>query len=198
VSRRPFLLFGQPRAGSVLLGSLMASHPDVRIARDGIAVTARRPHLGLAHARHGHRGHHVGLHLDPARLAGQHVASWLHVAAHRGWLVVHVQRTDALRHELAHLPRPVFDVDPLVLRDAMQARRARNLQERADLLGVEHLSVSYEDDLDSPLAWQPTADRLLRAIGLAPVPVSTRLPHQPDRALEDLLGNAAEVRAVLG
>ncbi|MCU1600740.1 MAG: hypothetical protein JWO22_1449 [Frankiales bacterium] len=194
---RPFLLLGQPRAGTVLLGSLLANHPTVAVARDELVVSSRRPHQGLDRARWSRPGRHVGLRLDPSQLARQQASSWLHVAAHRSWLVVHVQRRDTLRHELASRPRPVFDVDPATLLPALRARADRNLQERADLLGVEHLQLSYEDDLDSPAAWQATADRVLASLGLPTVPVSTRLPHRPDRPIEHLVGNAAELLAAL-
>lgn len=192
---RPFLLLGQPRAGTVLLASLLACHPSVEVLRGELVPGARS---GLDRLRRAHRGRSVGVRLDPSQLDGQHAASWLHLAAHRGWLVVHVQRGDLLRHELASRPRPVYDVDPALLLPALRLRAERNVKERSDLLGVEHLRLSYEDDLDSPLTWQATADRVLAALGLSSVPVTTRLPHSPDRPLEHLVGNAAELLAALG
>jgi hypothetical protein len=200
VPRRPFLLYGQARAGGNLLGSLLASHPSVHMAPELLASPGRRPERALERERRRHRGRHVGVRAEADHLLGHGLrpASWLAQASARGWLVVHVERRDTLRHVLASMRRPLFAVDPAQLLADMEHRAALCRAERADLRGVEHLTVCYEDDvLPAGEAWQRVTDRVFAALGLASTPVATRARHVADLPLSSLIGNPDEVTHAL-
>jgi LPS sulfotransferase NodH len=211
------LVFGQGRTGSTLLGDLLASHPGFYFGNELLRARTRWPVRYLEGLRAAHPGQVFCAHVKPYHLTDfqdvDDVAAWLGLMSRRGWVIAHLQRHDVLRHALSNFSRnavgvshftasdqrsaPRLVVRPEELRTWMDARAQMAAWERELVSGLPHEAVVYERDLLPPEAWQPTADRLWTAVGLSPVPVTTKLRKINPASLRDLLDNYDEVAASL-
>ncbi|MDX6273451.1 MAG: hypothetical protein QOJ92_661 [Frankiales bacterium] len=211
------LVFGQGRTGSTLLGDLLASHPGFHFGNELLRARTRWPARYLEGLRTRHAGQVFCAHVKPYHLTDfqdvEDVSGWLRTMARRGWVIAHLQRHDVLRHALSNFTRnavgvshfkdsdarsaPRLVVRPEDLRTWMDARARMAAWERELVSGLPHETVVYERDLLPPEAWQPTADRLWSAVGLSPVPVTTKLRKINPASLRDLLDNYDEVAASL-
>jgi hypothetical protein len=215
---RPFLLYGQGRTGSTLLGSLLASHPGVTFGDEVLDARVLAPLRYLQGLRVQAGDSCYGVHVKPYHLTDfqgvRDTARWLRRAADAGWLVVHLVRRDTLRHALSGFQLSAtgvthfvegdgrvtrrIRVDPESLLFWMAARHQGLERERADLVGLDHLTVTYEDDLlGGPPVWGPTTTRLYAALGLPDHPVQSSLRKVNAGRLEDLVVNAEEVLAAV-
>jgi LPS sulfotransferase NodH len=215
---RPFLLYGQGRLGSTLLGSLLSSHPQVTFGNEVLRGPVRAPGLYLQGLRARAGDRHYGCHVKPYHLTDfqgiDDPARWLRARHRAGWLVVHLQRRNTLLHVLSNVTRnamtrshfqqgdgqqvPRIAVDTAELLTWMQHRSAGAEAERLALVGLPVQEVVYEDDLlPGPETWAAVTARLFAALDLAPCPVDTSLRKINPRRLEDFVANADEVRAAV-
>lgn len=209
-----FLLYGQGRTGSNLLGDLLACHPSVRFGNERLAARVRRPLAYIEGLRAEHAPSVYGVHVKRYHLTDiQDEADpkdWLSRAHDRGWRIVHLQRENLLRHVLSNFSlnatrvshrvegddyqRPRLHVAPEDIVSWM-AIRARILElELSDLSALPHVTVVYERDLlPGQPAWDATAGRVFSHLGLPPHAVTTQLRKVNEGTLGDLLDNADEV-----
>ena len=195
--QRRVLIFAQGRTGSTLLESLMASTGHFRSQGEILSCDEREVRRPLAYLRGAAKragachvvGHVKVYHLGRDRRrpvdAGQALAH-LH---DRGWHIVHLRRSDILRHALSTLVAEArgdfhrFDdrderlslrVDTRALRRLLDERRAFDRDEAAALGDLPRQRVQYETDLADAAMHQPTIDRLMDGIGLPRRPVRAR------------------------
>jgi hypothetical protein len=211
---RPFLLYGQGRLGSTLLGSLLAAHPGVAFGNEVLRAKVHAPGLYVNGLRGRAAPRHYGCHVKPYHLTdfqGVDPASWLKQRHDEGWLLVHLQRRNTLMHVLSNATRnqmtsshfregdgkevPRVTVDPDDLLTWMELRAAGVEEEKAALEGLPVIDIVYEDDLlPGPAAWGRVTNTLFTELGLTPCDVDTDLRKINPPRLEDFVTNAAEVR----
>ena len=223
-SRRPmpavdpgrFLIFGQGRTGSNLLGSLLANHPQVHFANEVLFDQMLLPQTWIEGGRRRNPAACYGIHVKIYQLRDEHrvrdVNAWLHGMHERGWKIVYLRRENLLRHVLSNMladargsyhdrdgsvSNPRLEVDVLGLVTHMGLRRQNLLAEAEALAGLPFETVVYEDDLLDETQWQPTVDRLYKHIGLASVPVSSALRRTSSADLASMVANLEEIRPAL-
>ena len=215
---RSFLIYGQGRTGSTLLGELIGSHPDVDFGDEVLKGRVRAPLQYLEGLRREAAPRSYGVHVKPAHLAvSQGVADrgrWLRAAARRGWLVIHLKRENVLRHVLSnatmhasgashfrgeggkHVGAVTVDV-PLLLRH-MEGRALSARQEEQELEGIDHLTVTYERDLlAGEERWAAVSAQVYEALGREPYVPTTSLRRINKGALPELIANYDEVAAAV-
>ncbi len=211
-----FLIFGQGRSGSTLLGSLLSSHPAVHFADEVLYDRVRAPGSWIEGGRRQHPDHVYGIHVKIYQLREEHgiddVAGWLGQMADRGWRIIHLRRENLLRHVLSNLlitargtthsldgsdavPHVTVDVADLV--HWMHVRAGLRAEEAAALHGLEHLTVTYETDLLDKAAWQGTADRIFSDLRLSSRPVGSALCRTSTTDLGRTIANLDEVRVAM-
>lgn len=216
---RPFLMYGQGRLGSTLLGRLLMSHPGLRFGDEVLRAPVKHPARWLDGLRAMQAPHSYGVHVKPYHLKDfqrtPDQGAWLRDRARDGWLLIHLQRRNTLLHVLSNATRqtragahftqgdgetvaPItVQVDELL--HWMGLRQASQLAEARVLEGLPHLRVGYEDDLlPGAEAWARITGTVFRELGLAPHPVTTELRKVNPARLEDFVANADEVRAAVG
>jgi hypothetical protein len=211
-----FVLFAQGRTGSTLLGDLLGSHPDVLFANEILSSPVRSTRLRTDWLRWRHARHVVGFHVKIYQLTdSQGIAdpgAWLRRLHSRGWQVITLRRDNLLRHVLSNItaeaanryddrsgaPAPVrLHVDPEHLLYWMGKREQVGLDEQRALVGVPHLGLTYETDLQDPADWAATTARVFAALGLASTPVSSTLSRLNSGGLADILENLDEIKSAL-
>jgi hypothetical protein len=141
-------------------------------------------------------------------------AAWLAEAARPGWLLIHLQRRNVLRHVLSNFTRNsldtphfragdgrtsgavVVDVPGLLENIAGRALSAR--QERDDIGALPHIRVIYEDDLlVGPEQWALVAASVYEALGLPGHAPTTNLRRINAGPLREVIANYDEVEKAL-
>jgi LPS sulfotransferase NodH len=218
-------VFAQGRTGSTLLVQLLDSHPSVvcdgeifspnRFGRIRHLDRHLRGSIGLASPR----GKHYGFKVKPYQLTfhGVDVRTFLERRAAEGWNIVHLVRSNFVRHALsttiaeqrgyAHADRgseaaarelvSVYRLDAMQLVTDARGRCEMLRLETQALDGIRHHTVEYECDLLHTDAHQATADGVFRYLGLPPSPVSTRLARLSADDLTTRIANYDEVLAAV-
>ncbi len=218
VAGRPYLLYGQGRLGSTLLGTLLSSHPDVAFGNEVLRAAVRAPGAYLNGLRARSSARHYGCHVKPYHLTDfqgvDDPRRWLGRRHEEGWLLVHLQRRNTLLHVLSNMtrnqmatshfvagdgrevPRLVVDTGDLLRWMGLRAQAVQD--ELLQLSGLPALPVVYEDDLlPGPAAWAEVTARLFTALGVEPCDVGSSLRKINPTRLEDFVENADEVRAAV-
>lgn len=219
-----FLILGQGRTGSTLLTNLLDSHPDVVCLGE---ILSRRRHGRIRHVeaylRGAARRHHAtrcfGFKVKPYELTDQgiDVGTFLRGMADAGWLLVHLERENVVRHAVSTVMRDLrgfphvvrgsdaeaderdrqYVLSPQLVLDAARGRADQLRQERAAFAGLSHHLVSYERDLASEGSHQAVADRLFAALGVTPAPVSSRTSRLTNDDLSDKIENFGDLLAAV-
>ncbi|MCU1601412.1 MAG: nodH [Frankiales bacterium] len=215
---RPYLLYGQGRLGSTLLGTLLSSHPDVGFGNEVLRASVRAPGAYVNGLRARSSAQHYGCHVKPYHLTDfQGVADphrWLRRRHEEGWLLVHLQRRNTLLHVLSNVtrnhmstshfragdgfevPRVTVDTDDLLAWMRLRADAVHD--ELRHLDGLSAIPVVYEDDLlPGGAAWGAVTSRIFTGLGLAACEVGSSLRKINPSRLEDFVENAEEVRAAV-
>lgn len=205
-SAEQYVIYAQGRSGSTLLGSLLASHPQVRFADEILYRPVTDPRLWVRGLRWVDRGLVWGFHVKSYQLTIQQQVTqperWLHRMVDDGWTIIHLERLDVVRQAVSNAvaaARATFHArDGEVLGDhppsvdaaafvEVVRRRLRTLQEdRTAVAGVPHERVVYERDLRDASRHQATAARLFDALGVEPAPVSTGLRRTSTQPWDDV------------
>lgn len=208
-----FVLLTPGRSGSVLLLTLLASHPNIATDFELLARRTSRPDgvLGRAGARvAATRATTWGFSLHPQHLAVQAVSDpveWCGRLHDDDWRFVTLVRRNVVHAALSsllskstgrwHEVATARDEPPVAV-DPVEALRVVNTLETATvdaerLVGDRsHLALWYEDDLRDEARHQSTVDRVCRFLGVAPAPVQTQLLRR-STPLRDRISNYAEL-----
>lgn len=213
-----FVLFAQGRTGSSLLRSLLNAHPEVHCADEVLGPKAVL--FPLAHVERLSRlvdepvwGFKVKVYQLTRHQGLEDPQAFLAALADRGHRIIHLRRRNLLRQAVSNAVavgggrylyaegeerKPVtVHMDPTETIEVMRRRVAHAAAEDTALAGLEHLSLTYEDDLLEPARQQATADRVVRYLGRDPVPVTTHLRRIVSGGLGDRVENWDEVAAAL-
>ena len=215
---RPYLMYGQGRLGSTLLGTLLSSHPDVAFGNEVLRAPVKAPGAYVNGLRARATAAHYGCHVKPYHLTDfqgvDDPGRWLRRRHEEGWLLLHLQRRNTLLHVLSNatrdqmaashfhqgdgleVPRVTVDAVDLLL---WMSRRAAGIEdERRHLRGLPVLEVVYEDDLlPGQAEWTRVAGRVFAELGVAPCEVGSSLRKINPGRLEDFVDNADEVRTAV-
>jgi LPS sulfotransferase NodH len=214
--RSKFVLFAQGRTGSTLLGDLLRSHPAVFFGDEVLQARVRSTRVAVERLRWRHARHAVGFHVKIYQLTDDQGISdpgaWLRAMHRRGWRLVYLRRENLLRHVLSNMTAQAVNryedrdgagddvqvhVDPAELVHWMNVRQQFGRDEVTALVGLPHLALSYERDLQDSTTWDATMQRVFGHLDLDPVPVATTLRRQNAAALADLIANYADVESAL-
>ncbi len=213
-----FAILTAGRAGSELLVSLLASHPQ--IACDGELLAIRRvspralldSRAGVA----GLRGARAwGFKLLRSHLLVQSAedpAAQVQALVDRGFRMIllerrdllqqaisfvraaggtyHHRRADGSRYEPTAIDPATVIATMVVLEDAVRF-------DRQVLADTPHLELVYEEDLAGPELQQATSDRVATLLGLAPHPVRTDLIKITPPATSSLVTNYDELASAV-
>lgn len=208
-----FVLLTPGRSGSVLLLTLLASHPSIATDFELLAGRTSRPEhvLGRAAAcASATRASAWGFSLHPQHLAVQAITDpvgWCGDRHDDDWRFITLVRRNVVHAALSsllststgrwHEVEPAGD-DPLVAVDPVEALRVVNTLETATidverLVGDRsHLALWYEDDLRNQACHQRTVDRVCRILGVGTAPVQTQLRRR-STPLRDRISNYGEL-----
>lgn len=211
-----YIIYGQGRSGSTVLGSLLASHPQVEFADEILYRPVISTRLWARGLRNAARDRVWGFHVKPYQLTIQQDTPrpdrWIRRMVAEGWTLIYLERQDVVRqvisnavasargtyHALAgeELPaaRPVVDIDAFL--EVVRARLRMLDQDRAAVADLPHELVIYERDLRDPERHQATADRLFAALGVETTPVHTPLRRTSTEPWTDI-ANWPEIVAAL-
>lgn len=219
--RSGFILYAQPRTGSTLLGSLLASHPRIAWAREPLHPrgwqSPRRSKLYrlvlhfqawylLAH------GAMVGQRIYGCKLPWFDLVQLLNTANkmnYFGWKSIYLTRRDVFAQMISllaarqthrwqrqtdkrqHGARVFIPVEDLLI----EARYWINCQQqmRNALAEIPHLGLVYEDDLACAGQWQPAIDRVFGYLGLPAVPVQTTFKKTWEQPYQEIVINYDEL-----
>lgn len=220
-----FLIFAQGRTGSTVLVQLLDSHP--RIVCDGEIFSPSQygrvrntdRHLRGSISMAATAGNHYGFKVKPYELThhGVDMRAFLERRAADGWAIIHLMRSNFIRHALsssmreqrgrAHMDRGsaaaaaeiarVYRIDPRHIVHSARGRRTLLLEECRALADIEHHEVKYERDLVDADTQQGTADAIFQYLGLPSSPISTRLARLNPDDLSTKIANYDELLAVV-
>ena len=219
-SRRPaggptFVVLTSGRSGSELLRSLVAAHPrlyhDVEILDRDVLF----PRLWVASRRARHQDVAWGFKLkvqDMTRFQEIEPGPFLRWLHDRDYRFVHLRRENVVLQSLSVLRARATgeyhragddDVDPRRTIDCAELVAACGHQqdhmerEVEALAGIDHLTLTYETDLDDPARHQDTCDRFFDHVGVERVPVTTDLTRTRPPSVADEIVNLDEVQSAL-
>lgn len=201
-----YLIFGQGRSGSTVLGSLLASHPALAFADEILYRPVLDARLWARGLRASHPDLVWGFHVKSYQLTIQQgivdPGGWLSRMVDEGWRLIHLERHDVVRqvvsnavasargafhrHEGDPIDAPRPQIDPTAFVEVVQARLRTLEEDRTAVVGLPHELVVYERDLLEQSRHQDTADRLFTMLGLTSLPVHTPLRRTSTRPWDDI------------
>jgi LPS sulfotransferase NodH len=212
---RRFVIVTSGRAGSELLVSLLRSHPTITCDAEMLnrkRISPERMLDGRA-ARAASRGHKAyGFKLQPHHILDlQQVrdrGGWVRQLHEQGWQVIRLERANRLhqaisvmratttqwhyRHGDPGLTEPMA-LDPNAVIGAMYLIQHRENQIVEMLKDVEHLELSYEDDLQYPDQQSDTVSRICSYLDIDEEPTTTDLMRVTPAAIRDVVSNYDEI-----
>lgn len=127
----------------------------------------------------------------------------------QGWKIIHLQRRSlfqqALSATVAGLTRrwhgrvgltvspPEISIEPQVFYTVLVDTHEQRAQCAQALVGITHIDVIYEDDLDDTTQWTATIDRICSYIGVPQLPVRTRLTKPWSQPYSEIVLNYDEL-----
>ncbi|MDF2231883.1 hypothetical protein P2H44_04895 [Albimonas sp. CAU 1670] len=211
-----FVILCRARSGSTLLVRLLEQVADIHCRGEALhfGVLSPRRHLArLAALRkapvHGCKLLSYQL-IEVQRIRS--IAGFLRGLADDGCRILHLTREtlpQALSLSIAqqtnrYVARPgerpasgVVTLDPALFVAQARLQLALLEVERAALRGIEHMAVSYEQDLMASTRHQSTVDRICRYLGAEPNAVVSKSSKLLPTRFEEVVANAGEIRSAL-
>ena len=217
-----YAIFGLPRTGSSLLGTILAGQPSSVYDMEMLHPRRWRgwhrlpyrflrlyPHPYLNYRERTTR--RQGGRLYGFKLFPQHVRSPRRVLLEldrQGWRILHVQRRNLFdqvlsvlvarhtgRFNSAHTDAlPHLHFDAAVVEREMERRRKRIPQIDEMLRGIEHIDVVYEEDLSDHSRWDALLARIGADWGISFAPAQTAYQKTWQRPYSEIVVNYAELR----
>jgi LPS sulfotransferase NodH len=215
-------IFAAPRSGTSLLTDLLDGHPDIRC--EGELLRHRMPRVPASRfidaravrSRIRHRVPGYGWKAVSGQvwnLPADQKSTFVRDLHRRGWRILVLRRQDELARAVSILqaqhrgkwhfrddtavPHERIVIDPAQLDEVLAGGQYDIDFINAAIEGVPHLSLTYEDDLDTPAAQQQTLDRLCAEFGLPPAPALASLVRAGATELSDRVANYDEMLEAL-
>jgi len=216
-----FFIFGQSRSGTGLLVDLLNSHPDIfcereLLNRSGIKkrdnfrklLIKRYPYLYINHQVNKQKekvfGFKLLVHqfLDNAKVKTR--------LFNEEWKIIHIQRRNVLAQTLSgiiaqktgeyhryhhdELPdNKTYIIDPKNVVNKLN-RRIRFFKNEMELLnGIDHLDLTYENDLANSSKWKECTEKIFRFLDILPVEVTATTLRTDHRTNRERILNYAEI-----
>jgi LPS sulfotransferase NodH len=214
-----FLIITSGRAGSELLVTLLNSHPQIACDGEFLMEKLRWPERFLeGRAALAYRN---GKDAYGVKMLPQHIfdvqelkdsAEWARHLAQRGWHIIRLRRDNRLHQAISmvraaktawHYRAPdvgtfqPIEVDVMQLIGTMYVIEWLEHQIDELLEGTEHLSLTYEDDLETEEHQARTVDRICAMLHLEPAATSSELVRVHPRQTREMITNYDEVVAEL-
>jgi LPS sulfotransferase NodH len=218
LEQRRFLIFGRGRSGSTLLVSLLNAHPKIACLGELMRFRLRFPRSYIGRELSRTRKPIAGFKLLSYQLRTVHGepegSPYLRQLAEAGWDIIYLKRRDLFRQALSNIYArkrgafhstdrkaqwtPAVHVAPRELFEWMRGSEKLGRYEASVLEGVPHLSLCYEDHLQTPEAQSATLHAVETRFGVATAspPAPTLRPVTPSR-LERFVVNIEELRAAM-
>lgn len=218
------ILLCHARTGSTLMGSLLASHPQIHW--DGEYIKRIRKWSGIKKLfkllirrwpwmYFYFRASKVKKDIYSCKMFPHYVINLpavIHQLSQQNWLIIHLCRRDVFKNALSWLvakntgyfrnainekpiSRLVLEPETLLLK--IQEIIEINQLERLSLLAVPHLTFYYEDDLAAPDRWPETAGRVFDALGLDHAPVQSRVTKTWGSPYSEIIENYSELIEII-
>ncbi len=225
-SAERFVLVVNGRSGSTLLADLLRSHPAVdckdELLNESYWPGQRRWLLGLTRwrplpylARQAARST-APVYGFKLKTGGQvrNLAATLNGLRQRGWRLIALQRRDALQQTFSwsvaqasgrwqsHRNAAPYPQQTITLEVDRFMRDLRTcLADRRELgrlmAPLPHLSLIYEDDLQSSACWPATGARICAFLGIEPAPLTSCIVRTWERPYTELVANYQEILAAV-
>ncbi|MEZ4689337.1 MAG: hypothetical protein R3A12_03810 [Ignavibacteria bacterium] len=207
-----FLIYTRGRTGSTVLTDLLNCHPDVfcdveifNFLYSGSKIKFPEMYIKSCSKRAAKHGKSVyGFKVKIAQLRYEHeydnYEEILRKLFNDGYKFIYLKRDNYFRHKLSniisaqtrifHLKNgdensPVkVKVDCDQLMEGIQYSEVVNKTESENLKDIDHITITYEDDLIENSKHQETADKIFGYLGLEPVKVRTDLKRIVPEDLE--------------
>ena len=216
-----FLIYTRGRTGSTVLTDLLNCHPDVfcdveifNFLYSGSKIKFPEMYIKSCSKRAAKHGKSVyGFKVKIAQLRYEHeydnYEEILRKLFNDGYKFIYLKRDNYFRHKLSniisaqtrifHLKNgdknsPVkVNVDCDQLMEGIQYSEVVNKTESENLKDIDHITITYEDDLIENSKHQETADKIFGYLGLGTVKVRTDLKRIVPEDLEKIISNYNEV-----
>ena len=217
-----FMIFGQGRTGSTLLVDLLNSHPEVftfgEILQQHVVTNTVSPRWWVEGLCTLSRKPTVGFKVKISQISvaqRKDPATTLVDFADHGWKIIHLKRTNLLRHAVSDLrsektghyhtvkgdditraggkKRKTVRIEWGELEKSMVYREDCKKWERDALANVPHVTVEYESDLSNAEQQKRSMLEVFDFIGVPPVEAETDFKKVTSRALADEIENFDEL-----
>lgn len=216
-----FLIYTRGRTGSTVLTDLLNCHPDIfcdveifNFLYSGTKVKYPELYIKSCSKRAAKHGKSVyGFKVKIAQLRYEHgydnYDEILSKLFKDGYKFIYLRRGNYFRHKLSniisaqtkifHLKNGDKDTDVKVnvdceqLMEGIQYGEIVNKTEAENLKDIDHITITYENDLIENSKHQDTADKIFKYLGLKTVKVETDLKRIVPENLEKIISNYDEV-----
>jgi LPS sulfotransferase NodH len=211
-----FLIMTSGRSGSELLVSLLDSHPQ--IACDGEILARKRLSPTRFVAGRAARAQRQGMSAYGLKVQPQHLHEvqqlsgadqWLRALSADGWHVIRIRRRNRLHQAVSMLraqltqwhvhAHETFDsaepleLNPLMVVGTMYFIERMETQVDHYVDGIEHIDLSYEENLRDRIDQEATVKRLCRQLDVTEMAGTSTLVRNSSATLGDLIKNYDEV-----
>jgi LPS sulfotransferase NodH len=214
-----FLIITSGRAGSELLVTLLNSHPQIACDGEFLMERHRWPERfieGRAAVAYRQGMRAYGIKTLPQHIydvqALKDPAEWPRHLAQRGWQIIRLRRANRLHQAISMVraaktnwhyrgpevaPFKPIAVDVMQLVGTMYVIEWLEHQIDELLEGTDHLSLVYEDDLETEESQARTVERICTRLNQPPSATSSELIRIHPRHARDMISNYDEVVAEL-
>lgn len=218
---KKFLIYTRGRTGSTVLTELLNCHPEIfcdveifNFLYSGSKVKYPALYIKSCSKRASMHGKSVyGFKVKIAQLRYEHeydnYDEVLRNLSEEGFKFVYLRRDNYFRHKLSNIistQTKIFhlkngdknnhvkvQVDCDQLMEGIQYSETVNKTEAENLKGIDHITVTYEEDLIENSKHQETADKVFKYLGLNSVKVQTDLKRIVPENLKEIISNYDEV-----
>lgn len=218
---KKFLIYTRGRTGSTVLTELLNCHPEIfcdveifNFLYSGSKVKYPELYIKSCSKRASGHGKTVyGFKVKIAQLRYEHgydnYDEVLRNLYEEGYKFIYLRRDNYFRHKLSNIisaQTKIFhlkngdsnnhvkvQVDCEQLMEGIQYGEIVNKTEAENLKGIDHITITYEEDLIENSKHQETADKVFKYLGLNSVKVETGLKRIVPENLKEIISNYNEV-----
>ena len=216
-----FVIYAQGRTGSTLLVDLINSHPDTftygEIFHKNVIRNVRNPVRFATGLMVLNKKSTCGFKVKIYQLVNDQnkdPAKTLKEFAENGWKIIYLHRDNFFLHAISDLrseklkiwhqlkdnestSNKKVNISYEEIIEALEFRERNRIKEEKSLQGIEHYSVSYEDDLGNADKQKVFAKSILEFLGLNETPLDTKLQKVVKGSLSEVIENYDELEEQL-